>query len=130
MKSVAIYYTYKGNNDSFIKNNDLKQIELWCRKRNYNYTFYIDDIKNGNDIENRFSLNKLKRDIQRGYYSNIVIINLSNLSQDITFSLEFIDFALKYNCKVVSMDGINLYSYKKFVNGLTKAISKLQKVKK
>lgn len=129
MKSVAVYYTYKVNSDSSNKDEDLKQIDLWCRKRNYNYTLYIDEVLNRNDNENRLSMKELKRDIQRNYYSSVIIFNMHNLSRDFLFCTNFINFARNYNCKVLSVDGVNLYSYTDFVEKLSKALYKKNKEK-
>ena len=127
MKSVAVYYTYNANSDNSNKDEDLKQIDLWCKRRNYNYILYVDEIKNENDADSRLNMKKLKRDIQRRNFLNVIILNRYNLSKDFLFCTNFINFARNYNCKVISIDGTNLYLYTDFVENISKALYKKNK---
>ena len=66
--------------------------------------------------------NKLKEDIENGKFSKILITNLTNVSRDTNFNLEFISFAEDNECKIVSMDKFDPHQYKSFIDNVLKKI--------
>ncbi len=113
MEKVAVYYTSKINKEEFDRLN-LLRIDEWCKKNNYEYTLFIDKVKNRNITKNRLEMNKLKEELEKGTFNKVVIRSIRNLSNDSFFISDFITFIEKNNCKLISMDGftplhINLY---------------------
>lgn len=72
MEKVAVYASFKDqskNSRSFV----LKQLAEWCLLKNYDYTLYIDKVKNRIDVTNRKELKDLKDDIEQNIYSKVIV---------------------------------------------------------
>lgn len=61
-------------------------------------------------------MNKLKHDIQNGKYKKLIIKDMTNVSRNTTFNIEFLQFLDDNDCKVESMDGIDLDLFKNIFN--------------
>lgn len=113
MEKVAVYASFKNQNSKSIEFT-LKQLANWCLMKNYDYTFYFDKIKNRLDnLNNRKELNNLKEDITNKEYSKIVIKDITQLSRNTFYNVEFIKFLNDNNCQIECMDGLDLTLYKK-----------------
>lgn len=119
MEKVAVYASFKDqskNSRSFV----LKQLAEWCLLKNYDYTLYIDKVKNRIDVTNRKELKDLKDDIEQNIYSKVIVKDMSQLSRDTAFNLEFVNFLEENNCKIESIDGFDLHLYKNIVERFNK----------
>ena len=114
MEKVAVYASFK---DQSRKSIDffLNRVADWCLMNNYDYTLYFDKVKNRLDLD-RNELNKLKHDIQNGKYKKLIIKDMTNVSRNTTFNIEFLQFLDDNDCKVESMDGIDLDLFKNIFN--------------
>lgn len=114
MEKVAVYASFK---DQSRKSIDffLNRVADWCLMKNYDYTLYFDKVKNRLDLD-RNELNKLKHDIQDGKYKKLIIKDMTNVSRNTTFNIEFLQFLDDNDCKVESMDGIDLDLFKNIFN--------------
>lgn len=106
MEKVAVYASFKNQNSKSIQP-FLKLMADYCLMKNYDYTFYFDKVKNRLDL-NRKELNSLKEDIENKEYSKIVIKDITHLSRNTFYNVDFIDFCEKNNCKIESMDGTDI----------------------
>ena len=111
MEKVAVYASFKNQNSKSIEYS-LKQLANYCLMKNYDYTFYLDKVKNRSDL-NRKELNELKEDIINKEYSKIVIKDITQLSRNTFYNVEFIKFLNDNNCQIECMDGLDLTLYKK-----------------
>ena len=111
MEKVAVYASFKNQNSKSIEYS-LKQLANYCLMKNYDYTFYLDKVKNRSDL-NRKELNELKEDIANKEYSKIVIKDITQLSRNTFYNVEFIKFLNDNNCQIECIDGLDLTLYKK-----------------
>lgn len=111
MEKVAVYASFKNQNSKSIEYS-LKQLANYCLMKNYDYTFYLDKVKNRSDL-NRKELNELKEDIKNKEYSKVVIKDITQLSKNTFSNIEFIQFLKDNDCQIESMDGLDLTLYKK-----------------
>lgn len=118
MEKVAVYASFKNQNSKSIEYT-LKQIANWCLMKNYDYTIYFDKVKNRLDL-NRKELNNLKEDIENKVYSKIVIKDITQLSRNTIYNMEFLKFLDDNDCQIESMDGLDLTLYKEIFNRFSK----------
>ena len=118
MEKVAVYVSFKNQNSKSIEF-VLKQVANWCLMKNYDYTIYFDKVKNRSDL-NRKELNELKEDIKNKEYSKIVIKDITHLSRNTIYNIEFLKFLDDNDCQIESMDGLNLTLYKEIFNRFNK----------
>lgn len=111
MEKVAVYASFKNQNRKSI-DFFLKRIADYCLMKNYDYTIYFDKVKNRLDLD-RKELNNLKEDIENKEYSKIVIKDITQLSRNTVYNMEFLQFLDDNGCKIESMDGTDLTLYKK-----------------
>ena len=111
MEKVAVYASFKNQNSKSIECS-LKKIANYCLMKNYDYTIYLDKVKNRSDL-NRKELNDLKEDIKNKEYSKVVIKDITQLSKNTFSNIEFIQFLKDNDCQIESMDGLDLTLYKK-----------------
>lgn len=111
MEKVAVYASFKNQNRKSI-DFFLKQIADYCLMKNYDYTIYFDKVVDRQNL-NRKELNNLKDDIVSGKYSKIVIKDITQLSNNTIYNIKFLQFLDDNNCKIESMDGIDLTLYKR-----------------
>lgn len=106
MEDVAIYASFKESNKT---NKDLilNQIKKWCNYNNYNYTLYVDNIKNRNDLD-RVQLDVLKDDIEKGKYSKVIVKNMEQISRDLIYNFKFLEFLDDNSCKIEDINGTDL----------------------
>lgn len=118
MEKVAVYASFKNQNSKSIEYS-LKQLANYCLMKNYDYTFYLDKVKNRSDL-NRKELNELKEDIKNKEYSKVVIKDITQLSKNTFSNIEFIQFLKDNDCQIESMDGLDLTLYKKIFDRFNK----------
>lgn len=118
MEKVAVYASFKNQNSKSIEYS-LKQLANYCLMKNYDYTFYLDKVKNRSDL-NRKELNELKEDIKNKEYSKVVIKDITQLSKNTFSNVEFIQFLKDNDCQIESMDGLDLTLYKKIFDRFNK----------
>lgn len=111
MEKVAVYASFKNQNRKSI-DFSLKRIADYCLMKNYDYTIYFDKVKSRLDLD-RKELNNLKEDIENKEYSKIVIKDITQLSRNTVYNMEFLQFLDDNECKIESMDGTDLTLYKK-----------------
>lgn len=114
MEKVAVYASFKNQNRKSI-DFFLKRIADYCLMKNYDYTIYFDKVKSRLDLD-RKELNNLKVDIENKEYSKIVIKDISQLSRNTIYNIEFLQFLDDNDCQIESMDGTDLTLYKKIFN--------------
>lgn len=110
MEKVAVYASFKNQNRKSI-DFFLKRIADYCLMKNYDYTIYFDKVKSRLDLD-RKELNSLKEDIENKEYSKIVIKDITQLSRNTVYNMEFLQFLDDNECKIESMDGTDLTLYK------------------
>ena len=118
MEKVAVYASFKNQNSKSIEYT-LKQIANWCLMKNYDYTIYFDKVKSRLDLD-RKELNNLKEDIENKEYSKIVIKDITQLSRNTIYNMEFLKFLDDNGCQIESMDGLDLTLYKEIFNRFSK----------
>ena len=118
MEKVAVYASFKNQNSKSIQP-FLKLMADYCLMKNYDYTFYFDKVKNRLDL-NRKELNSLKEDIENKEYSKVVIKDITQLSRNTIYNMEFLKFLDDNNCQIESMDGLDLTFYKEIFNRFSK----------
>ena len=118
MEKVAVYASFKNQNSKSIET-ILKQIANWCLMKNYDYTIYFDKVKNRLDLD-RKELNSLKEDIENKEYSKVVIKDITQLSRNTIYNIEFLKFLDDNDCQIESMDGLDLTLYKEIFNRFSK----------
>ena len=118
MEKVAVYASFKNQNSKSIEYS-LKQLANYCLMKNYDYTFYFDKVKNRSNL-NRKELNSLKEDIENKEYSKVVIKDITQLSRNTVYNMEFLKFLDDNNCHIESMDGLDLTLYKEIFNRFSK----------
>ncbi len=111
MEKVAVYASFKNQNSKSIEYS-LKQLADYCLMKNYDYTIYFDKVKSRLDL-NRKELNSLKEDIKNKEYSKVVIKDITQLSRNTVYNMEFLKFLDDNNCQIESIDGLDLTLYKK-----------------
>lgn len=116
MDKIAIYYVKLENDNSF--DSQLEFLKKWCENNNCNYSLFVDNVKHSMDLNNRKFLEILKYLIRKNVYSKIIIYNLKNISCNLKFNLDFISFAEEYNCKIIALNGENVYKYNKIMKNL------------
>ena len=114
MEKVAGYLCFKNQSKNSISTG-LKQMADWCLLKNYDCMIYFDKVKSRIDL-NRKELNRLKNDIQNGKYKKVVIKDITNVSRDTLFNINFLQFLKENNCEIVSMDGVDLDLYETIFN--------------
>ena len=90
MEKVAVYASFKNQNRKSI-DFFLKRIADYCLMKNYDYTIYFDKVKSRLDLD-RKELNNLKEDIENKEYSKIVIKDITQLSRNTIYNVEFLHF--------------------------------------
>lgn len=118
MEKVAVYASFKNQNRKSI-DFFLKRIADYCLMKNYDYTIYFDKVKNRNDLD-RKELNNLKEDIENKEYSKIIIRDITQLSRNTFYNMEFLKFLEDNDCKIESMDGTDLTLYKRIFDKFNK----------
>lgn len=118
MEKVAVYASFKNQNSKSIEYS-LKQLADYCLMKNYDYTFYFDKVKSRLDLD-RKELNSLKEDIENKEYSKVVIKDITQLSRNTVYNMEFLKFLDDNNCQIESMDGLDLTLYKEIFNRFSK----------
>ena len=118
MEKIAVYASFKNQNSKSIET-ILKQIANWCLMKNYDYTIYFDKVKNRLDLD-RKELNSLKEDIENKEYSKVVIKDITQLSRNTIYNMEFLKFLDDNDCQIESMDGLDLTLYKEIFNRFSK----------
>ena len=118
MEKVAVYAGFKNQNSKSIEYS-LKQLANYCLMKNYDYTFYFDKVKSRLDLD-RKELNSLKEDIENKEYSKVVIKDITQLSRNTIYNMEFLKFLDDNNCQIESMDGLDLTLYKEIFNRFSK----------
>ena len=118
MEKVAVYASFKNQNSKSIEYS-LKQLANYCLMKNYDYTFYFDKVKSRLDLD-RKELNSLKKDIKNKEYSKVVIKDITQLSRNTVYNMEFLKFLDDNNCQIESMDGLDLTLYKEIFNRFSK----------
>ena len=111
MEKVAVYASFKNQNRKSIDFN-LKLIADYCLMKNYDYTIYFDKVKSRLDLDMK-ELNKLKEDIKNKEYSKLVIKDITHLTRNTFYNMEFLQFLDDNNCQIESIDGLDLTLYKK-----------------
>ena len=114
MEKVAIYSSFKEKNSDSIKTN-LKRITDWCVLKNYDYTIYLDKVKNRISLLNRNELEELKQDIKDYRYTKVIIKDLTHLSRNTKHNIEFIKFLNDNNCEIEWIDGTDLKLYQTLI---------------
>lgn len=114
MEKVAIYSSFKEKNSDSIKTN-LKRITDWCVLKNYDYTIYLDKVKNRISLLNRNELEELKQDIKDNRYTKVIIKDLTHLSRNTKHNIEFIKFLNDNNCEIECIDGTDLKLYQTLI---------------
>ncbi len=114
MEKVAVYYTSKINSEN--SKLDLFRIDEWCKKNNYDYTLFVDEVKSRNITKNRLEMNRLKNELEKGAFKKVIISNLTNLSNDMIFNLNFITFIERNNSMLIILDGFDPRKIKPFYN--------------
>lgn len=118
MEKVAVYASFKNQNNKSIEY-FLKQISDYCLLKNYDYTIYFDKVQNRLDL-NRKELNNLKDDIKNKEYSKIVIKDITQLSRNTGYNVEFLQFVSDNDCKIECIDGTDLTLYKRIFDRFSK----------
>lgn len=118
MEKVAVYASFKNHNRQSI-DYFLKQISDWCLMKNYDYTLNFDKVQNRLDL-NRKELNNLIEDIENKEYSKVIIKDITQLSRNTIYNINFLQFLEDNNCKIESMDGTDLSLYKKIFDRFNK----------
>lgn len=118
MEKVAVYASFKNQNSKSIEYS-LKQLANYCLMKNYDYTFYFDKVKSRLDLD-RKELNSLKEDIENKEYSKVVIKDITQLSRNTFYNMEFLKFLDDKDCQIESMDGLDLTLYKEIFNRFSK----------
>ena len=118
MEKVAVYASFKNQNSKSIEYS-LKQLANYCLMKNYDYTFYFDKVKSRLDLD-RKELNSLKEDIENKEYSKVVIKDITQLSRNTVYNMEFLKFLDDNDCQIESMDGLDLTLYKKIFDRFSK----------
>lgn len=118
MEKVAVYASFKNQNRKSI-DFFLKRIADYCLMKNYDYTIYFDKVKSRLDLD-RKELNNLKEDIENKEYSKIVIKDITQLSRNTVYNMEFLQFLDDNECKIESMDGTDLTLYKEIFDKFNK----------
>ena len=118
MEKVAVYASFKNQNSKSVEYS-LKQLANYCLMKNYDYTFYFDKVKSRLDLD-RKELNSLKEDIENKEYSKVVIKDITQLSRNTVYNMEFLKFLDDNDCQIESMDGLDLTLYKEIFNRFSK----------
>ena len=118
MEKVAVYASFKNQNSKSIEYS-LKQLANYCLMKNYDYTFFFFIVKSRLDLD-RKELNSLKEDIENKEYSKVVIKDITQLSRNTIYNMEFLKFLDDNNCQIESMDGLDLTLYKEIFNRFSK----------
>lgn len=125
MEKVAVYASFKNQNSKSIEYS-LKQLANYCLMKNYDYTFYFDKVKNRLDLD-RKELNSLKEDIENKEYSKVVIKDITQLSRNTVYNMEFLKFLDDNDCQIESMDGLDLTMYKEIFNRFNKKKEEIER---
>ena len=118
MEKVAVYASFKNQNSKSIQP-FLKLMADYCLMKNYDYTIYFDKVKSRLDLD-RKELNSLKEDIENKEYSKVVIKDITQLSRNTIYNMEFLKFLDDNDCQIESMDGLDLTLYKEIFNRFSK----------
>lgn len=106
MESVAVYLTYKKkqNKDNRFKNIQKNIINEYCINKNYDYDLFVDIVENNVDLFHRNDFNRLKKHIKNKDYNKVIVKNIGNLSRDVAFCLDFINFLKDNSCLIECID--------------------------
>ena len=114
MEKVAVYASFKKQSRKSI-DFFLRKIADWCLVNNYDYTIYFDKVQERTNLKNRKELENLKEHIRQKRYSKVVVKNITQLSTNTDENIDFINFLLNNDCKIESMDNLDLTLYKKII---------------
>ena len=114
MEKVAVYASFKKQSRKSI-DFVLRKIADWCLVNNYDYTIYFDKVQERTNLKNRKELENLKEHIRQKRYSKVVVKNITQLSTTTDENIDFINFLLNNDCKIESMDNLDLTLYKKII---------------
>ena len=114
MEKVAVYASFKKQSRKSI-DFFLRKIADWCLVNNYDYTIYFDKVQERTNLKNRKELENLKEHIRQKRYSKVVVKNITQLSTNTYENIDFINFLLSNDCKIESMDNLDLTLYKKII---------------
>ncbi len=114
MEKVAVYASFKKQSRKSI-DFFLRKIADWCLVNNYDYTIYFDKVQERTNLKNRKELENLKEHIRQKRYSKVVVKNITQLSTNTDENIDFINFLLSNDCKIESMDNLDLTLYKKII---------------
>ena len=100
MEKIGIYVCIKNN----LK--PLLNVQTYCEKNNIDeYEIFIDKVKSKTDIKNRPAMEHLKSKIKKAEINHLIIDDISNLSREMSFNMNFISYLEKNKCKVSSTQG-------------------------
>lgn len=100
MEKTGIYVCIKNN----LK--PLLNVQAYCEKNNIDeYEIFIDKVKSKTDIKNRPAMEHLKSKIKKAEINHLIIDDISNLSREMSFNMDFISYLEKNKCKVSSTQG-------------------------
>lgn len=114
MEKVAVYASFKKQSRKSI-DFSLRKIADWCLVNNYDYTIYFDKVQERTNLKNRKELENLKEHIRQKRYSKVIVKNITQLSTNTDENIDFINFLLSNDCKIESMDNLDLTLYKKII---------------
>lgn len=114
MEKVAVYASFKKQSRKSI-DFFLRKIADWCLVNNYDYTIYFDKVQERTNLKNRKELENLKEHIRQKRYSKVIVKNITQLSTNTDENIDFINFLLSNDCKIESMDNLDLTLYKKII---------------
>lgn len=114
MEKVAVYASFKKQSRKSI-DFFLRKIADWCLVNNYDYTIYFDKVQERTNLKNRKELENLKEHIRQKRYSKVIVKNITQLSTNTYENIDFINFLLSNDCKIESMDNLDLTLYKKII---------------
>src|SRR5690349_747921 len=87
IKTVAIYNRISrdnGESDDVLRNHRTITKRL-CEEKGYQYTLY-EEVESGGKFEERTQLLKLLKDIDKGLYDGLVVVELSRIARDNLYS--------------------------------------------
>lgn len=127
MEKVAVYLTFKKKHDNRIKDIQMKNISDYCFNKNYDYDLYLDIVDSNLDLFHRKDFNRLKEQIEDDKYDKVIIKNMSNLSRDNLFCIDFIKFLKNNNCLIECVDDTEV-NYKVY-DEISRLMNQIEKQK-
>lgn len=119
MEKVAVYVSFK-NHDRKPIDYFLDKIANWCIMKNYDYSIYYDKVKSRLDLQNRKDLNRLKEDIENKKISKVIVKDITQLSRNTIYNIEFLEFLKDNDCQIECIDGTDLDLFKDFLENKNK----------